>query len=207
MVSGYVRSLLAAMDALREKGITVGWSSEYSSHVANARELTLNGDRSNDLGDSRPYKGNVTYDKILWIDSDIVFTPEDVIKAYESPYDVVTGAYIIANGDVTAYKELLGKAFTIEEVLSMTEPEEIYSAGMGFFCMKSGIFEKMSRPWFQQMRTKTIVNGKEFDLPIAGEDISLCKRINDLGFKIYLDPSIKLIHQKTLKLTWEGPAQ
>lgn len=206
MLSGYVRSLLGAMDALKAKGITVGWSSEYSSHVANARELTLNGDTENNPLESRPYKGEVTYDKILWIDSDIIFTPEDVIKAYESEYDVITGAYTIASGEVMAYKELGKRAFSMDEIKSMTKPEKIDGAGMGFFCIKSGIFEKMSRPWFQQEKIETLVNGKKQEFPIMGEDLSLCKRITDLGYEIYLDPSIKLIHHKTFKLTWEGLA-
>ena len=204
MLSGYVRSLLAAMDALRAEGISAGWSSEYSSHVADAREITLNGDNQNDPRDSRPFKGQVTYDKILWIDSDIIFTPEDVIKAYKSEFDVVTGAYTLASGEVVAYKELFGRSFTMDEVKAMTEPERVFGAGMGFFCMKSGIFEKMSRPWFQSVPGTTKFEGEEFTFPIMGEDLSLCKRINDLGFEIWLDPSIKLIHHKTFKLTWEG---
>lgn len=207
MLSGYVRSLIGAMDVLRSKGLTVGWVSEYSSHVADARELTLNGDNRNDINDSRPLKGAVTYDKILWIDSDIIFTPEDVMKVYESEFDVVTGAYTIASGEVVAYKELFGRGFTMDEVKEMTEPERIYSAGMGFFCVKSGVFEKLSRPWFQQVQGKMKFDGgDEFSFPIMGEDISLCKRINDAGFEIWLDPSIKLVHHKTFKLTWEGLA-
>jgi GT2 family glycosyltransferase len=204
MLSGYVRSLLGAMDLLKAKGITVGWSSEYSSHVADAREMTLNGDNRNDPRESRPFKGSITYDKILWIDSDIIFTPEDVLKAYESEFDVVSGAYTLASGEVVAYKELFGRGYTMDEVKEMTEPERIFGAGFGFLCMKSGIFEKMTRPWFQQVIATTTFEGEDFTFPIMGEDLSLCKRINDLGFEIWLDPSIKLIHHKTFKLTWEG---
>lgn len=191
---------------LRVKGITFAWSSEYSSHVADAREMTLNGDNRNDPREQRPFKGELTYDKILWIDSDIMFKPEDVLKAYESPFDVVSGAYTLASGEVVAYKELFGRGYTIDEVKDMKKPEKIFGAGMGFFCMKSGIFEKLSRPWFQQVIATTNFDGEDFTFPIMGEDLSLCKRINDAGFEIYLDPSIKLIHHKTFKLTWEGLA-
>lgn len=204
MLSGYVRSLIHTMDVLRSKGISVAWSSEYSSHVADARELTLNGDNQNDPRETRPFKGQITYDKILWIDSDIIFTPEDVIKAYESPFDVVTGAYMLASGEVVVYQELFGRPFSIDEIKNMKEPMKVFGAGMGFFCMKSGIFEKMTRPWFQSVPGTTIFEGQEFTFPIMGEDLSLCKRINDLGFEIWLDPSIKLVHHKTFKLTWEG---
>lgn len=204
--AGYLRSLLAATAELNKRNIVWAFSQEYSSHVADAREMTLNGDNQNSITESRPFKGSITYDKILWIDSDIIFTPEDVIKAYESPYDVVAGAYMLASGEVVVYDKLFGPAHTMQEVLAMTEPKRVFGAGMGFFCMKSGIFEKMSRPWFQSVLGTHVQDGEEFTFPIMGEDLSLCKRINDLGFEIWLDPSIKLIHHKTVKLTWNGLA-
>jgi hypothetical protein len=206
VMSAYLRSLLAATRELDRRGISWAFSQEYSSHVADAREMTLNGDNQNDIKEQRPFKGQLTYDKILWIDSDIMFTPEDVIKAYESPFDVVSGAYTLASGEVVAYKELFGQGYTMNEVKEMKEPTKIFGAGLGFFCVKSGVFESLSRPWFQSVPGTKVIDGEKFTFPIMGEDLSLCKRINDAGFEIYLDPEIKLIHHKTFKLTWEGLA-
>jgi hypothetical protein len=206
VMAPYLRSLLAATAELNRRGITWAFSQEYSSHVADAREMTLNGDNQNDIKEQRPFKGQLEYDKILWIDSDIMFTPEDVIKAYESEFDAVSGAYTLASGEVVAYRELFGQGYTINEVKEMKEPVRILGAGLGFFCVKSGVFESLSRPWFQSVPATKIIDGEEFTFPIMGEDLSLCKRINDAGFEIYLDPSIKLIHHKTFKLTWEGLA-
>lgn len=205
VMSTYVRSLLATTQMLSSKGITWAWSSEYSSHVADAREMTLNGDNQNDPAEQRPFKGNVTYDKILWIDSDIAFTPEDVLKLYESDYDVVSGAYLLANGEAVVYKELFGPGYTYDEVLKMEEPVEVFGAGFGFIMVKQGIFEKLTRPWFQStMATSVAGDGTEFTFPIMGEDLSWCKRVGDLGFKIWFDPTVRLTHHKTMKLTWEG---
>ena len=116
VLSGYLRSLLAATQELNKRGITWAFSQEYSSHVADAREMTLNGDNQNDPAEQRPFKGQLSYDKILWIDSDIIFSPADVIKAYESPFDIVAGAYMLASGEVVAYKELFGQGYTMQEV-------------------------------------------------------------------------------------------
>lgn len=206
VLSGYLRSLLAATQELNQRGITWAFSQEYASHVADAREITLNGDNRNDPTEQRPFKGSVTYDKILWIDSDIIFTPEDVIKAYESPFDIVAGAYMIASGEVVAYKELFGRGYTMEEVKNLTEPERISGAGMGFMAVKSGVFESLTRPWFQSPVVTTQISGKDFTFPIMGEDLSFCYRAGQAGFEIWLDPSIKLIHHKTFKITWEGLA-
>jgi hypothetical protein len=204
VISDYLISLLNTVAELGKRDITWGFSSQYSSHVATAREASLNGSNHNNIKDSRPFQGEFTYDKILWIDSDIMFTPEDVIKAYESPYDVVSGAYTLASGEVVAYEKIAGMPFSMDDIKNKTEPFKISSAGMGFFCMKSGIFESFSRPWFQSVEATVDFDGEQFTFPLVGEDISLCKRITDAGFEIWLDPSIKLIHQKTFKLTWEG---
>lgn len=204
VMTGYLTSLLHVIRELDSRGITWAFSQEFSSHVAHARELTINGDNMISLEETDPFHGKITYDKILWIDSDIRFTPEDVLKAYGSKYDVLTGAYLLANGESVMYRKIGEKPLIIDEILEMTEPEQIEAAGMGFFCMKSGIVESMSRPWFQSVATSKTIEGKEYNFNIVGEDISFCKRIIDLGFEIWLDPSIKLIHHKTLKLTWEG---
>lgn len=204
MMSIYVKSLLATIDELNKREISWGFSSEYSSHVGDAREITLNGDNQNSLAEQRPFKGAVTYDKILWIDSDIAFTPDDVIKAYESPYDIVTGAYLLASGEVTAYRELFSMGFLYDEVLKLTEPVKIFAAGMGFMAVKSGVFESLSRPWFQSPTVTHKQGDVEYTIPILGEDLSFCYRAGQAGFEIWLDPSIKLTHHKTMKLTWEG---
>ena len=204
LMSDYVKSLLATAQVLSQKGITWAWSNDYASHVADAREITLSGNRNNDITNTKPLEGKVTYDKILWIDSDMAWTPEDVTKVYESDKDVVSGAYMQSNGSVMAFDKLLGKSYMHNEVLEMKEPVRIATAGFGFICFKSGIFEKMSRPWFQMVPTSLEIDGKQYDFPIMGEDMSLCKRVTDMGFEIWLDPSVKLIHHKTMKVTWEG---
>lgn len=206
MMAIYVRSLLATTQMLNEKQITWAFSTEYSSMVSDAREMTLNGDSRNEIKNTKPFKGNITYDKILWIDSDIAWSPEDVLKLYESEKDIVSGAYLLASGEVTAYKKLLGPGYTFEEVLKMKDLEKVDGTGFGFLCVKQGVFESLSRPWFQSswITMEDEETKEEFSFPIMGEDLSWCKRAREAGFEIWLDPTVKVIHHKTVKLTWEG---
>jgi hypothetical protein len=200
----YIKSLLKTLDFLNQKGISYGFSMEYASHVADAREITLNGDNVNDPTEQRPFKGSVEYKKILWIDSDIAWEPEDVWKLWESDYDIVSGAYLLASGEATAYEKLLSPGYLYEDVLKMEEPIKVFGAGMGFMMVKSGVFEKLSRPWFQSAPVTTNFNGKDITFPIIGEDLSFCKRAGDLGFEVWFDPTVKVTHHKTMKLTWKG---
>jgi hypothetical protein len=201
MMSSYVRSLLALTDRLNQEKITWAWSSEYSSHVADAREMTLNGNNQNEINEQRPFKGTITYDKILWIDSDITFTPEDALTLVKSDKDIITGAYLLGSGEVTVYPKLLSQGYVYEEVKSMSEPVKVAGCGFGFLAVKSGVFESMTRPWFQSVM---ISNDDGFSFPMMGEDLSWCKRATDLGYDIWFDPTIRVTHNKMMKLTWEG---
>lgn len=207
MMASYVKSLIATGEALAKEGITWLFTSGYSSHVADAREVTLSGSMENSLFESRPLQGQFTYDKIMWIDSDIAWSPEDVIKLYKSDKDIVSGAYLLASGEVTAYKKILDSGYTHQDILKMEELTEIDGAGFGFICVKQGVFESLSRPWFQQamITKKDEETGEEFTFPLMGEDISWCYRIKQNGYQIWLDPTVRVQHHKMMKLTWEGP--
>jgi GT2 family glycosyltransferase len=88
----------------------------------------------------------------------------------------------------------------------MEEPMKVHGIGMGFVAIKQGVFEKLTRPWFQSVEVtmKDAETQKEFTFPIMGEDISLCERIHRAGFDIWFDPTIRVEHNKMMKLTWEG---
>lgn len=201
MMTPYVKSLLALTDRLNQEGKTWAWSSEYSSMVSDAREMTLNGDNQNSITEQRPFKGQITYDTLLWIDSDIAFNPDDAMKLINSDKDIISGAYLLSSGEVTAYPEMLKGGYTYDQVLAMTEPVKVAGVGFGFLAVKSGIFEQLSRPWFQAAMATT---EDGFTFPIMGEDLSWCKRVTDLGYDVWFDPTVRVTHHKMMKLTWEG---
>lgn len=204
LLNSYVKSLLNTVHALASKGITYAYTNNYASHVGDAREVTLSGTMVNQINNSQPLSGEVTYDKILWIDSDIAFTPEDVLKLYESDKEIISGGYLFGDGSVAAYKTFGKNGYTHQDIMEMKEVTEIEGCGFGFLMVKQGIFEQLSRPWFQQVMGSVELNDKIIEFPIMGEDLSWCKRVRDLGYKIYLDPSVKVTHHKQVKLTWEG---
>ena len=202
MMSGYVKSILALTDRLNQEKLTWAWSSEYSSMVSDAREMTLNGGNENIINDQRPFKGEITYDTILWIDSDIIFNPDDAMKLINSDKDIISGAYLLASGEVTAYPKLLKSGYLFQDVLGMKEITKVEGCGFGFLAVKSGVFESLSRPWFQSAIGTT---DDGFNFPIMGEDLSWCKRVQEQGYEIWFDPTVRVVHHKMMKLTWEGP--
>jgi hypothetical protein len=205
LMAQYVKSLIATTDVLNEKGITWAFCNKYASHVGDAREITIGGEDPQDANDSRPFKGEFTYDKIIWIDSDIAWTPEDFLKLYESDKDIISGAYLLANGQVVAYKELFKSPLGYIEVLNMKEPIKVHGIGFGFVAVKQGIFESLTRPWFQQaVATMQREDGTEYQFPVMGEDISWCERVKAQGYEIWFDPEVRVTHHKMMTLSWEG---
>jgi hypothetical protein len=50
----YLKSLIRTIDLFGKYGISWSYVSEYSSHVADARELTPSGNPNNDVTEQRP---------------------------------------------------------------------------------------------------------------------------------------------------------
>ena len=78
------------------KGHNIMISQQYSSVVHFARAKCMGGDALKGP-DQKPFQGAVDYDVMMWIDSDMVFKPEDFFKLLESPHDVTAGLYMMEN--------------------------------------------------------------------------------------------------------------
>lgn len=204
--AGYVKSLTETIETLTDLGISFKWLNGYSSLVHNAREITATGGAGKVLDPFHkgPMGDSVTYNKIFWIDSDISWTKEDFLKLYNSDFDIVTGAYILGDNETTSVHGLDNPAgMHKSELKKYKEPFKIRTMGFGFVSIKSGVFEKMLRPWFghyaQQM---TLQDGTTINT-FLGEDISWCINAMNAGFDIYLDPSVLVGHIKKIELGWK----
>lgn len=157
---------------------------------------------------------------LFWIDSDIGFSPEDVLRVASYGHDFVVGAYPKKGLDLKAF-QASGKspASWYEYVVSFTSPlkqtpEGLLSvklAGTGFMCWSRKVVETLveanrlshykhgdADPNIQYEVFHTgVENGIYFS-----EDYDVCKQWTDMGNDIWLDPKIKLSHSG--RFTWEG---
>ena len=203
--SQYIKSLLSTISELAKEKISWAFVNEFSSHVADAREKTISGFGYANVTQQNPLNNSFTYNKIIWIDSDISWEVDDFMRLYRSNKDVISGSYLQADGYASAYKEVLGSAYTYDEIIKLNKLTKVAAVGFGFIGIKFGVFEKMTRPWFQSTEVSEIRDGVEYKYNILGEDLSWCYRASNIGYDIWLDPEVKVIHHKTMRLTWEGP--
>ena len=198
MDAEYVKALMATCERLVDEGISFTFLSEYSSFVPHAREATAMGGRELRYDKKQIAGGKFTYDKIFWIDSDIVWTPEDFLKLYFADLDVISGLYLLDDEKSVPVQVVDG--FLRLEKANVKFLEKTFQAGavgFGCVCIKSGVFESMPRPWFKLARLN---RGDERPELMVGEDFSWCYSAIENGFKIWVDATVQVTHRKIRNL-------
>lgn len=203
MERAYVKSLMETTVELNRLGMSYIWMNESSSLVHNARETSAGGDKRLDPNDHGPLHGQCTYNTMVWIDSDIRWSVSDFMKLVNTDYDILSGAYLLADGTrATIYTPEYPEGLPKELILGMTEITQVDAIGFGFVGIKRGVFEAMDRPWFGILHNTIMDNlGKEVHISLS-EDISWCLRASHAGFTILFDPTILVGHLKTIEIGW-----
>jgi hypothetical protein len=195
--SEYVSSLVKSTEWLSARGLSYTFLNKYSSFVPSARELTATNTYVHNWETNQIGSGEFTYDKILWIDSDIEWTTEDLERIWKSELDIVSGLYQThPNGTVAVnFPDEAGRPTKVNKVefLLHDDPVEVGGVGFGFVAMKCGVFESIKRPWFLIRRIKW--DDVDFYTNV-GEDYSWCANAQKAGYKIWVDPTVKVLHHK-----------
>ena len=142
-------------------------------------------------------KSALRFDYVLWLDTDIVFTFEQVqslISMLEGGKEFVSGVYYNPKGEgiipVAYHKNKERYAPLSEGELGGTI--EVDAVGFGFCAMGAGLLRRSLEKY----------GNRPFDIRafadggIVGEDQIFCERAKELGAKIWLDTSIVVRHAK-----------
>ena len=142
---------------------------------------------------------------ILWIDDDVVFTPEDFTKLYEEDKDIISGLYLMASGTHFAaveywdeeYFQNNGSFEFIEKqnIGSRILPFKVEYVGFGFLLIKKGVFEQLNYPWFEPTYLK-IKDCNDFSM----EDVTLCLKLKQKKIEVFVHPEVVVGHQKEIEL-------
>ena len=68
-----------------------------SSNVYYVRNMCLGADVLRGK-DQKPFNGQIDYDYIMWIDSDVLFTPQNFLRLLNHQIDIVSGIYLMDDG-------------------------------------------------------------------------------------------------------------
>lgn len=152
---------------------------------------------------------------LMFVDADIAFEPEEVIKLVLADKDLIGGLYP---------KKALPISYVVNKVQNaVAEKEgsvvEVENLGTGFMMIKRSVIEKMIETWPDLHYRDTIGLDEKyspmkyalFDTEIdpktkeyLSEDYVFCKRWKELGGKVFADLSITLTHNGYYKFVGDA---
>lgn len=138
---------------------------------------------------------------LMFVDADIQFNPQDIVKLINHNKDIVGGIY--------PQKTLPPKM--VVNTLNNSEQQgdliEVGTLGTGFMLIKRSVFEKMieegATPYVDAIGLSPEENANQYDFfqctidskgRYLTEDWSFCRRWRQLGGKIWADTTIALAH-------------
>ena len=205
----FMMNLLNTMMIMKSRGYDVILTNEYSSYVTFSRMKTLGLDVLKGV-DQKPFDGKIDYDVWLTIDSDIVFSPEQVIELVENTktYPVVSGVYrmedlkhyaCVKEWNVDYFKKM--GTFQFVKVDDFERAPKFVSVaynGMGFFACRKEVIEKLKYPYFSYPLIE--IEGKDGVIirDTCSEDVAFCKNLTDAGMEIIVNTTLRVGHEKTL---------
>ena len=205
----FMMNLLNTMMIMKSRGYDVILTNEYSSYVTFSRMKTLGLDVLKGV-DQKPFDGKIDYDVWLTIDSDIVFSPEQVMELVEDTktYPVVSGVYrmedlkhyaCVKEWNVEYFKKM--GTFQFVKVDDFERAPKFVSVaynGMGFFACRKEVIEKLKYPYFSYPLIE--IEGKDGVIirDTCSEDVAFCKNLTDAGMEIIVNTTLRVGHEKTL---------
>jgi hypothetical protein len=205
----FMMNFVNTVMTLKTKGYDIAISNEYSSYVTFSRMKTLGLDVRRGV-DQVPFDGKLDYDVWLTIDSDIIFTPEQVIELIEDieTHPVVSGLYrmedmthfaCVKEWNVDYFKKF--GSFQFMKVDDFEKAPKFVSVaynGMGFFACRKGVIEKLKYPYFSYPLIE--IEGKDGNVlkDTCSEDVAFCKNITDAGIEVIVNTTLRVGHEKTL---------
>ena len=175
----FLKSLSALILRLKDDGINFELMIESGTLVYAARERIAH----------KAINDHFTH--VLWLDSDMVFSPDILEDLMFSGKDFVSGVYQARR---KGYASVIFTKLDFGEIDGVAHfercedyPKETFEiAGCGFGCVLIKT-EILSSVCFNKGVCFT-------PTPNFGEDLAFCKRATDLGFKIYCEPSVVCGH-------------
>lgn len=185
------------------------------------------------------------YTRLLFIDADIEFQVEDVLKLVAHNKDVVVGAYpkkgvnwqriregVTQTSETLEDKQIaaLGSDYAINfKFLDMNSKQiaiergliKLHDAGTGFMMIKRAAIDKLIAAYPELKYNNDLNTGQDLqeyfyalfdtmldpkDKRYLSEDYTFCRRWQDIGGDIWLDPTISLNHYGTFNFMG-NPAQ
>jgi hypothetical protein len=216
----FVRSLVSTVAAfLQTPRYELSLSFGYSSMVHFARMKTMGLDVLRGA-EQKPFGGSKDYDVWVTVDSDMVWTPEQLSQLVEatSKHPVVSGIYRMEGGTHFSVvrdwdTEHFAKHGTFEfaDVATVRAWNEaakevgdpfipVAYNGMGFFAARREVLEALRYPYFDAPLQEIRGEGGVMLRDLCSEDVAFCRNIRAAGYNVMAKVDLILGHEKVVVL-------
>lgn len=180
----------------------------YSPNLYYVRNMCLGGDTVKGVK-QKPYGGSIKYDYLMWIDSDVVFGPQQFIDLLKVDKPIVSGLYMMQDNihyatvekmDDDLYRKTGSYQFmTREDVKKKTTPFQVDYTGFGWMLVKYGVFEQLDYPWFKPLWSDFSTQTTKIE-EFCMEDVAFCKLVKEKGYSVWIAPNVIVGHEKMMIL-------
>lgn len=196
VVPQFAESLKATLALLKERGIAATWEVwSGCCYLPIARNKLV-----------KKFLES-TAEELIFIDADIEWDPEDVLRLLAWPVEMVAGVYRVKEFE-DRYPLWLKTDSSGRPAYNFSELLEAYMVPTGFLRISRSVFEAMQRHCGEALevdeyndRQKKIGGYLNFfdtekrGRQWIGEDVNFCQRWTlEMSRKLYVDPQIKLTH-------------
>lgn len=164
--------------------------------------------------EQKPFN-DTDYDVWITIDSDVIFSPEQLVDLIESTdkHPVVAGMYrmadlenfaVVKDWDVNYFKEHGRFEYLKPEFITKWKEETelkfmpVSYTGLGFFACRKEVLNKMSYPYFDGPLEEMQISDQITVRDMSSEDVNFCKNIKRAGFEIVINTDLRVGHLKPL---------
>lgn len=148
--------------------------------------------------DVQPFGGE--YDYILWLETDMVFEPSDVLGLLAENVDSISALYPMSakmpDVAVAGWWNAKGEQQRLKISAMLASEGRAVKAdyhGLGFLLQKKGVLEKIGYPWFNELYEQ---RGDTYEY--LGDDFSMCKQLKAKGVDLWVSTKVAVGHEKTM---------
>ena len=139
---------------------------------------------------------------IFFLDADVLPPPDIVGRLMSWKVPIVSGVYWSKKGYPAVWDQHpSGQGFTPVKSLPTKGLVEVAGIPMGCALIDMRTFSCIPDPWFHWgLRDPR----KEGEGEGQSEDLEFCKKASEHGFKIYVDPQMRCLHESVVPVNVEG---
>lgn len=135
---------------------------------------------------------------LMFLDADLEFAPADVAKVWNLNADIGVGVYAMKKREAQWFAAWHNGEL-VKDLDQFKAPIEVDYAGTGFMLIRRDVIETLhkfhgSYEGFNKRRVPALFMTPIWHDSLESEDYHFCRIAREAGFKVMMDPSVRLKH-------------